>query len=45
MIEFHWQNILFWRTFVALVLHYLAMLTTMSLSLKLGIVTNNQVET
>ena len=35
-----WQNILFWRTFVALILHYLAVLTTMSLSLKLGMVTN-----
>lgn len=40
VISFTWQNILFWRTFVALVCHYLAILTTMSLSLKLGIVTN-----
>jgi hypothetical protein len=44
-ISFRWQNILFWRTFVALICHYLAMITTMSLSLKLGIFTNQIVET
>ena len=39
-ISWRWQNILFWRTLVALTCHYFAMLTTMSLSLKLGIITN-----
>lgn len=45
MISFRWQNILFWRTLVAIVLHYMAILTVMSLSLKLGIMSNIVVET
>ena len=44
-ISFRWQNILFWRTLVALTCHYFAMLATMSLSLRLGIITNQVVET
>ena len=38
-------NILFWRTFMALVCHYMCILLIGSLSLKLGIITNNIVET
>ena len=44
-IEFHWMNIMFWRTFIAIILHYLCILGLMSLSLKLGIITNKIVET
>ena len=44
-ISFTWQNILFWRTLIALVCHYFSILATMSLSLKLGIWTNQIVET
>jgi len=45
VISFRWQNILFWRTFLALLLHYLSLLGVLSLSLKLGIVSNQIVET
>lgn len=44
-IDFKWMNIMFWRTFVAIILHYLCILGLMSLSLKLGIITNQVVET
>ena len=44
-ISFRWSAILFWRTLAALTLHYMCILTTMSLSLKLGIITNQIVET
>lgn len=44
-ISWRWQNILFWRTVVCLICHYLCVLCTMALSLKLGIVTNQIVET
>ena len=45
MISFRWANVLFWRTFIAIICHYLCILATMALSLKLGIVTNQIVET
>lgn len=35
-ISWTWLNVLFWRTFFALILHYLALMITCSLSLKLG---------
>ena len=44
-VSWAWQNILFWRTFMALVCHYMCILLIGSLSLKLGIITNNIVET
>ena len=40
VITYSWQMILFWRTMVTLVLHYLCILITLALSMKLGIVTN-----
>lgn len=36
--------ILFWRTMVTLVCHYLCILLTMSLSMRLGIISNEIVE-
>ena len=45
VITWPWANILFWRTFICLVCHYMAVLLTCSLSLKLGIVTQISVET
>jgi len=44
-ITFKWMNIMFWRSFIAIILHYLCILTLMSLSLKLGIISNELVET
>lgn len=44
-ISYRWAAILFWRTMVTLVFHYLAILATLSLSMKLGFVTNQIVET
>ena len=44
-IEYKWQVILFWRTMFALTCHYLCILATLSLSMKLGVVTNQIVET
>ena len=44
-ISYRWAAILFWRTLLTLVFHYLCILATMSLSMKLGIVTNQIVET
>mmetsp|Transcript_24830 Transcript_24830/g.33244 ORF Transcript_24830/g.33244 Transcript_24830/m.33244 type:complete len:265 (-) Transcript_24830:582-1376(-) len=43
-ITFPWMCIMFWRTFISIILHYLCILTIMSLSLKLGIVSNKMVE-
>lgn len=40
-----WGLILFWRSFIAMVLHYIAILIIGSMSLKLGIVTNHEVDT
>ena len=40
-----WINVLFWRTFLAMVCHYMSILLMCSLSLKLGILTNVIVET
>lgn len=44
-ISWEWMNVLFWRSFFCLVLHYLAILLTCSLSLKLGIIRQLQVDT
>ena len=43
-ISWEWQNIMFWRTFICMVFHYCAILLTCSLSLKLGIIKQNKVE-
>ena len=45
VITWPWANILFWRSFICLVCHYMAILITMSLALKLGIITQQSVET
>ena len=34
-ISYAWMNALFWRTFFALILHYLALIITVSLQLKI----------
>ena len=39
-----WQNILFWRSFLVMTLHYICILLTGSVSLKLGFVTQTNVE-
>jgi hypothetical protein len=39
-----WQNILFWRSFLVMTLHYICILLTGSISLKLGFVTQTNVE-
>jgi len=44
-ISYEWLNVMFWRTFAALVLHYLALLVTCSLSLKLGWLSKREVDT
>lgn len=41
-ISYNWQMILFWRTLVALVCHYLCILLTCSLSMKLGVISNEE---
>lgn len=41
-ISWEWMNVLFWRAFLSLLLHYLALLITCSLSLKLGWLTRKQ---
>jgi hypothetical protein len=38
------MNVMFWRTFVVLILHYLAILSTASLSLKLGVFSKLKVD-
>ena len=43
-ITYVWMNIMFWRSFVAMILHYLCILTTMSLALKMGIFENKMLE-
>ena len=40
-----WAHVLFWRAFLAMTLHYMAILMIGSLSLKLGIITNADVST
>lgn len=45
VITWPWQNIQFWRAFLALMTHYASILIIGSLSLKLGILTNQIVET
>ena len=40
-----WAHVLFWRSFLAMTLHYIAILMIGSLSLKLGVVNNLQVDT
>ena len=44
-ISWVWQNILFWRTFFCIVAHYIAILVTCSLCLKLGWFSNEIVDT
>ena len=43
-ISFKWMVILFWRGLTVIVIHYMCILTTMSVSLKLGILSNKIVE-
>ena len=43
-ISFKWMSILFWRCFTVIIIHYLCILTVMSLSLKLGVMSNKMVE-
>ena len=43
-ISFTWMAILFWRGLAVVVIHYICILTTASLSLKLGIISNKMVE-
>jgi len=38
------MNVLFWRTFIVMILHYLAILSTASLSMKLGIFSKLRVD-
>ncbi len=38
------MNVLFWRTFIVMILHYLAILSTASLSLKLGVFSKLRVD-
>ena len=35
-ISYAWQNVMFWRTFIALFMHILSMLVLQAMSLKLG---------
>ena len=44
IISFEWLNVLFWRTFLCLVLHYSALLIICSLSMKLGWVSKIEVD-
>ena len=44
-ISYVWANILFWRAFLAMTLHYVAILMIGSMSLKLGIITNENIDT
>ena len=44
-ISWTWMNILFWRAFFALVIHYLALMITCSLSLKLGWLSRREFDT
>jgi hypothetical protein len=44
-ISWTWQQIMFWRSFTALICHYMSILIIGSLSLKLGIISNQIVET
>ena len=40
-----WAHILFWRAFIAMTLHYVAILMVGSLCLKLGFLSNQNVDT
>ena len=40
-----WAHVLFWRSFLAMTLHYIAILMIGSLCLKLGIITNQNIDT
>jgi hypothetical protein len=42
-ISYRWQNIMFWRTFLALFLHLLSILILQAMSLKLGFFTNETI--
>ena len=44
-INWGWQQVLFWRSFTSLMCHYMSILIIASLSLKLGIISNEIVET
>jgi hypothetical protein len=44
-ISYAWLNVQFWRTFFSITLHFLSILFTHALSLKLGIFTNIETET
>ena len=37
IISYNWASILFWRTFLAITAHFLALFITFSMALKLGI--------
>ncbi len=41
-ISFRWQNVMFWRTIIALYLHMLSLLVLQGLSSKLGFFENRQ---
>lgn len=41
-ISYVWQHIMFWRTFLAIFLHTLSLLSLQSLALKLGVFTNEK---
>lgn len=43
-ISYVWASILFWRTFLAIAAHFLAILITVSMALKLGILTESFVD-
>lgn len=43
-ISWGWLNILFWRTFFVLILHYLALIITVSLQLKIAAHGRQQVD-
>lgn len=43
VISYEWQNVMFWRTFVALFLHSFCLLAIQSLSLKLGFFKNEAI--
>jgi hypothetical protein len=43
-ISFTWLNIMFWRTFVALMFHFLQLLCLQSLCLKLGFLSNKTLQ-
>ena len=42
-ISYAWENVMFWRTFLCLFLHFLQLLSVQALSLKLGFISNKKV--